>query len=242
MSRFFVNLENISENTARIYGEDARHITKVLRMTTGEKVVLCDGLGMDYEATITGADKESVSFSIENKTPTLSESPIRVTLFQGLPKSGKMELIIQKCVELGVHEIVPVKAHRSVVKLNSKDEANKLARYNRIAYEAAKQSQRGIIPRVLPFTAFKTHDFSRFDAVIVAYEEETERTLKQALSGLGSAKNIALIIGPEGGLEKDEVNHMVNCGGISVTLGKRILRTETAGMATLAMIMYGLDG
>ena len=156
MSRFFVNPENISGNTARVHGEDARHITKVLRMTTGEKVVLCDGLGMDYEATITGADKESVSFSIENKTPTLSESPIRVTLFQGLPKSGKMELIIQKCVELGVHEIVPVKAHRSVVKLNSKDEANKLTRYNRIAYEAAKQSQRGIIPQVLPFTTFKT--------------------------------------------------------------------------------------
>lgn len=242
MNRFFIEPQNINNNKAFLTGDDFRHITRVLRSCVGDKLLLCDGLGTDYEAEISTIEKDRVTFNILSFSPSKGESPLKVTLFQGLPKAGKMELIIQKCVELGIYEIVPVKADRSVVKVDAKDEKNKLCRYNRIAYEAAKQSQRGIIPKVLPFTSFKTADFSSFDAIIVAYEEETEKTLKQALSSLSDYKRIALIIGPEGGLDKDEVTHIVSCGGISVSLGTRILRTETAGMATLAMIMYGLDG
>ncbi len=242
MNRFFIDHENLINGKAFRRGDDARDITRVLRFSVGDKLLLCDGLGTDYEAEIDAVEKDSVTLSICSSIPSCGESPIKVTLFQGLPKAGKMELIIQKCVELGIYEIVPVKAARSVVKVDSKDEKNKLVRYNRIAYEAAKQAQRGIIPKVLPFSSFKTADFSGFDAIIVAYEEETEKTLKQVLASMKAAKNIALIIGPEGGLEKDEVEHIISCGGVSVTLGKRILRTETAGMATLAMIMYGLDG
>ena len=242
MNRFFTDKSNITASTAFIIGDDVRHITKVLRMRVGDKVVLCDGLGTDYDAVIENCGNDRITFSVTNTRPSENESELKITLFQGLPKAGKMELIIQKCVELGIYEIVPVKALRSVVKVSAKDESTKLTRYNRIAFEAAKQSQRGIIPRVLDFTTFEDADLSDFDAVIVAYEEEKNVTLKQALSSLSEAKRIALIIGPEGGLEEKEVASLTNRGGISVSLGKRILRTETAGMATLAMLMYGLDG
>lgn len=241
MNRFFIEKPGMNAKQATLSGDEAKHITRVLRMGVGDEVCLCDGEGMDYRAKIASCTKDSVLFDLLGGAPCETEPNIQVTLFQGLPKAGKMETIIQKCVELGVYEIVPVAAMRSVARVHEKDERNKLVRYNRIAYEAAKQSRRGVVPRVLSVTTFMDADWARFDAVIAAYEEEHENSLRGVLMKVRGAKRIALVIGPEGGLEKSEMESIVRRGGMSVSLGKRILRTETAGMAMLSMLMYELE-
>lgn len=242
MSRFFVTPDQIDGGTVKITGDDAKHIAKVLRMEKGDFLELCDGESNEYIARIELIEQGTVTLFIAGRLDAPSEPPYRVTLFQCLPKSDKMELIIQKCVELGVYEIVPIMSNRCVVKLDKKGAASKHRRYERIAYEAAKQCKRGIVPRVLEVCELSKVDFSGFDAVIVPYECETERTLKRCLKDIHDAKRIAVVIGSEGGFEKGEVEGIISKGGISVTLGKRILRTETAGMAVLAMINYEMEG
>jgi 16S rRNA (uracil1498-N3)-methyltransferase len=176
-------------------------------------------------------------------TESLTEPAHRVTLYQSLPKTGKMETIIQKCTELGVAAIAPVVSERCVVR-PEKDWENKRQRYQRVAYEAAKQSKRGVIPEVLPLKPLAACDFSQYDLVLFAYEEEREYMLKQALrtEQARTAKNIAVIIGPEGGFEESESAQLCENGAVRVSLGTRILRTETAGMAMLAMVLYELEG
>lgn len=238
MRRFFC--ENITQGTATITGDDAHHISRVLRMKAGDALSLCDGAGNEYDAVITAISQDAVSCTVGERHASEAESPVRVTLFQCLPKTGKMELIVQKCTELGVFAIVPVVSARCVVVPN-KDYDKKRERYNRVALEAAKQSRRGMIPTVLPLIELKKIDVKSFDLFLIAYEDENTFSLKQALRAAKQPATIALLIGPEGGLEESEVAQLVKAGAKSVSLGPRILRTETAGMAMLAQTLYEVE-
>lgn len=239
MNRFFVNKNLIANGTLYIVGEDLHHMVKVLRLKRGDPVELCDGLGMEYKAIIEGVTSESALLRITHSEESAAEPTYRVTLFQCLPKQDKMELIIQKCVELGVYEIVPVLSRRCIARFKDESsESKRIARYNRIAYEAAKQSKRGVVPRVSECVSLTGCDISKFDLSVVAYEEEREVTLKGVLSKNQDAGSIAVFIGPEGGFEWDEIQLLKGMGAVTVTLGNRILRTETAGMAALSMIEY----
>jgi len=241
MHRFFAENIDAAQGRAWLGGEDVKHMARVLRLGIGDEVTLCDGRGMDYLARISAISREEAGFELLSSCKCPSEPLRRVTLYQGLPKAGKLELAIQKCVELGIYSIVPVAAERSVVKLSPKEFEGKRTRYQRVALEAAKQAGRGVIPEVKGLTTYYDADFSHHDLIIIAYEEERETGLKGLLRG-SEAMDIALIIGPEGGLEPKEVEALRARGGVSVSLGRRILRTETAGMATLAMILYELEG
>lgn len=238
MSRFFTNEIAPDGSSARITGEDVRHISKVLRLRIGDVVELCDGACMEYQGKISSITPDVVTLELADAHTSPAEAEHRVTLFQGLPKAGKLETIIQKCTELGIDTVVPVEMERCVVV--AKDFSKKLERYQRVAEEAAKQSRRGMIPSVKDAVSLKKVDFSCFDTVLVPYEGEQEMTLKTALQN-GVGKRIAVIIGPEGGFEQEEVAYLQKQGGIPVTLGSRILRTETAGMAVLAQILYELE-
>ncbi len=243
MHRFFIAPEQISGQNAYIEGEDVKHITRVLRLQAGDQIVVCDGCSHEYTATIESANPNRVELRLNEKTQSLTEPAHRVTLYQSLPKTGKMETIIQKCTELGIAAIAPVVSERCVVR-PEKDWENKRQRYQRVAYEAAKQSKRGVIPKVLPLQPLADCDFSQYDLVLFAYEEEREHMLKQALrdAHVEAAENIAMIIGPEGGFEESECAYLCAKGAVRVSLGSRILRTETAGMAMLAMVLYELEG
>ncbi|NCB30892.1 MAG: 16S rRNA (uracil(1498)-N(3))-methyltransferase [Clostridia bacterium] len=241
MNRFFVEPKQIQGNTVWITGEDVKHIGKVLRLDSGDQVMVCDGTGLDYLCSIVSLDKDAIRLSILQSLACKTEPHHKVTLYQGLPKAGKMELLIQKCVELGVWAIVPVYAQRSVVKLNSKEFESKLVRYQRVAYEAAKQARRGIIPQVASLAAsYQDVDMRKHDLLLIADEDEQKTSLREALRMHGDAKDIALVIGPEGGLDRGEVAALQKKGGLCVSLGPRIMRTETAGMAALSMLLYEL--
>ena len=238
MRRFFC--DNIAGSAATIAGDDAHHISRVLRMRAGDPLSLCDGAGYEYDAVIASVSPEAVVCTLGAKRESAVESPVRVTLFQCLPKTGKMETIVQKCTELGVFAVVPVVSARCVV-LPNKDFEKKRERYNRVTLEAAKQSRRAMIPQVLPLVELKNIDPEQFDLFLVAYEEESGRTLKAALREATSPASIAVLIGPEGGLEESEVGRLTQAGAVCVSLGARILRTETAGMAMLAQILYEVE-
>jgi len=248
MSRFFVSPENIDLNSEiiTITGEDVRHIGSVLRAVPGDVLELSDGSGTDYKAVIEQIGKDCVLTKITGAGPNRTEPPISLTLFQGIPKADKMEYIIQKCIELGVKRIVPVMTARTVVKFsNSKDAALKTVRWRRIALEAAKQCDRGIIPAVEdPVRLEKALEMGgECGLKLIPYEEERNGSLKELLRQYGGAAQtnnggIGIIIGPEGGFEAEEVEMAARSGFQSVTLGPRILRTETAGLAVASIIMY----
>jgi 16S rRNA (uracil1498-N3)-methyltransferase len=238
MRRFFC--DSITTDSATITGDDAHHITRVLRMKAGDALSLCDGAGNEYDALIVSVSPEAVVCTVSNPHASEAESPVQVTLFQCLPKTGKMELIVQKCTELGVFSVVPVQSARCVV-VPGKDYDKKRERYNRVALEAAKQSRRAMVPQVVPLTELKKINVKSFDLFLVAYEDENTVSLKQALRATGVLQSIALLIGPEGGLEEGEVRQLVQAGAKSVSLGKRILRTETAGIAMLAQTLYEVE-
>lgn len=248
MRRFFIdNLQASEGDSVTIGGDEARHMLTVLRMGTGDRLILINGSGTELTAEITSVDGGTVKLTVIGEMPCAAEPVHKVTIFQCLPKAGKMELIIQKCVELGIHAIRPVYSKRCVVKPERSD--NKTVRYNRVSHEAAKQCGRASAPEVLPVMTLGSCDFSAFDLVLVAYEGEEELTLKAVLSEFKSMNvpaepKIAIVIGPEGGFEQEEVDSIMRNGknAHSVSLGKRILRTETAGMAMLAMLMYDLEG
>ena len=235
MRRFFTDKKLTVGTEIVLDGEEAKHIMTVLRMKPGDELLLINGTGREMTARILNENKGEVRLEAISDAPCPSEPLNRVTLFQCLAKSGKLELIIQKCVELGIAK------------------ESKLLRFNRVAQEAAKQSGRGRIPKVGPVQNLNECDFSGFDAVFIAYEDEEKTTLKQALrKAFGEEKgksdeggnDTAIIIGPEGGFEPTEVESVLknSPAAKSVSLGKRILRTETAGMAMLAMLMYELEG
>ena len=241
MNRFFVEKSEIAGASAAITGEDLRHMATVLRLSIGDEVALCDGEGTDYLARIEGISKSEARLSILSSAPSGTEPGARVTLFQGLPKAGKLETIIQKCVELGVYEIAPYLAKRSVVRPEKAEFEKRRGRYQKIAEEAAKQSRRGRIPEVLRLSTLDETDWGAFDAVIVPYEDERTCSLRAAIADIQKNARIALVIGPEGGFDAGEIAKLQGAGAKCVSLGKRILRTETAGMAALAMIMFGLE-
>lgn len=237
MSRFFT--DNIQGDRAVISGEDVRHIRKVLRLSSGDMVTICDGNNTEYDAEISEMSETEVVLTLSNKRESEAESIIRLTLFQGIPKSGKMETIVQKCTEIGASDFVPVLFERCV-SIPQKDYGKKLVRYNRVALEAAKQSRRGRIPNVQMYIKPDAIPVDHFDLCILAYEEERERKLKDALQDF-SGSTVGLIIGPEGGISKEEAEMLKKKGAVSVSLGSRILRTETAGMSAASNILFELD-
>lgn len=237
MHRFFTS--DIQAHTAAVRGEDVKHISRVLRLRIGDCVQLCDGQGNECDASISAIAPDAVTFETQPWRRAKGEPDVSVTLFQCLPKAGKMETIIQKCVELGACGFVPVQSERCVVVLKPPYEG-RIERWQRVSEEAAKQSRRGIVPVVALPEPLKSLDFSAFDTVLVAYENERTVSLKQALRS-GAHKTIAIVIGPEGGFSEEEIAILTTRGATSVSLGTRILRTETAGMAMLAQIMYEVE-
>lgn len=239
--RFFVAPEKIEGDTIEITGEDVRHIVKVLRLKNGDEVIIADGTGQEYYGKLAAAKKERVTVKVERKAFAASEPPVKVTLLQGIPKGDKMELIVQKCTELGIFRIVPVAAARTIVQLSPEKARNRVERWQRVAEEAAKQSQRAIIPCVEEVRTVEAA-ISKFGQglMLVPWEEERSRTMKEVLQQHGQAKDVTLLIGPEGGLEASEVELAMSQNAVPVTLGPRILRTETAGWAALTMILYEL--
>lgn len=243
MPRFFIDPSfiNIENNTVIISGNEYKHITKVLRMGVNDPVELCDSKGTVYQCVIDRINADHLQAGILSSRKEDTEPSVKVTLFQAVPKSDKMELIIQKCVELGITEIVPVFTERVIVKVNSEqDRKKKLERWNKIAYEAAKQSGRGKIPVVKEFLAFgqALESLDGYDLKLIPYEMETEASIGHVLKKNNHVKNIAYCIGPEGGFTFKEIAAARDAGVEPITLGKRILRTETCGFAVLTIIMY----
>lgn len=244
MPRFFVEPENIKDNIITLYGDDAGHISRVLRSEKGEILTVCDGTGMDYQAEITDISDKEIKLEIKESTFTVSEPSVKITLYQGLPKGDKMELIIQKCVELGVSKIVPVNNERCIVKLDSKKAHKKTERWQKISESAAKQSGRGIIPEIGEVISFKNavQEAAKDDKAAIFYELEEEGGLKAFLErDRDNCKTISIFVGPEGGFSVEEVQTALDAGFSSLTLGKRILRTETAGLCAVANILFYLD-
>lgn len=241
MPKFFVNSENINDHIITLEGENARHIASVLRAKTGDSITVCDGLGRDYECVIEEINKKSVIAKITDIFTNDNEPSIKITLYQGLPKADKMELVIQKCIEIGVDRIVPVKTEHAVVKLEGKED-KKLQRWNKIAESAAKQCGRGKIPKVDSLMSFKEaiNEATSLDGAIIPYEKEKENTIKNFAKEF-KGKSIGVFIGPEGGFSEEEIKFAFEKGVKAITLGKRILRTETAGLVTSVILLYELE-
>lgn len=251
MYHFFVEPSRISGKNVIITGEDVNHIKNVVRLKAGDEISVSNGIdGRDYRCGIEEITDTEVVCKLRFIKEDGVELPSRVYLFQGLPKGDKMELIIQKMVELGVHEIIPVAMKRCVVKLDDKKAKAKTARWQGISEAAAKQSRRAVVPKVREVMSYQQAlEYIRdMDVKIVPYEMEDilenssgmEGT-KKLISGLAAGQTIAVLIGPEGGFEEGEIQAAVGAGMKPVTLGRRILRTETAGMTVMAWIMYQLE-
>ena len=252
MSKFFVKTEQINNNDIVIIGDDVNHIINVLRMKTADEIQICNqDTGDNYNAEIVNYSKNEVECKIISRINETTESNVHITLFQGIPKFEKMELIIQKNTEVGIKSIVPVIMERTVVKLDEKIASKKLERWQKIAVIAAKQSMRDIIPQIGNITKLKDIDTTEFDAVLVAYENEEHNMLKTELQKLerkiksnNSSEqqyNIAIVIGPEGGISEKELVMLAEKNAKFVSLGKRILRTETAGVVMAGNIIYELE-
>ncbi len=249
MYHFYTERSNISADRIVLTGEDVNHIRNVLRMKPGEELIICDGEGTDHYCRIAGFDGGNVEADIIESFGSRSELETKIYLFQGMPKKDKMELIIQKAVELGVYEIVPVMTRRVIVKLDdAKKEARKLERWQAIAESAAKQSGRGIIPKVTEVMDLNhAMEYAKtLDADLIPYEnaDSSECGMENSraiIRGLHGKRSVGIFIGPEGGFEESEIEQAVNAGCKCISLGRRILRTETAGLAILSVIMFELD-
>ena len=241
MPKFFFHKNDISLGQVQLFGDDEKHIKTVLRAREVEELTRCDGEGRDYQCRIVSLER-GVLLDILSKEVCETEPKTKITLYQGLPKADKMELIIQKCVELGVDRIVAVSTERAIVKLDKK-ESKKLERWQKIAEAAAKQSGRGKIPeigqQVLKFKE-AVAEAKELDGAIIPYEKEQETGIRQFVQGF-RGESIGVFIGPEGGFAEEEIALAQENGITPITLGKRILRTETAGMTTAAILLYELD-
>ena len=243
MYHFFVSEEQINGENAYIEGSDVNHIANVLRMKPGEELLISVKGDWDYLCKIVDIETDRVNLKVLESMEQ-RELPVNITLLQGIPKSDKLEMIIQKAVELGVSEIIPVKTKRVVVKIEEKKQASKVNRWNAIAESAAKQSKRSIIPKVSgPMSIDNALEIVKdFGVKLIPYEnaDGIDKTRK-ILDSMDKTKDIAVFIGPEGGFEESEVERIKNSGFEVITLGKRILRTETAGLALLSNIMIRLE-
>jgi len=245
MPRFFVKTDQIKEKEIIIIGEDVKHIKNVLRKQIGDKLEICNAeTGKMYKCEIKELKEQEIINNIVEETANI-ESKIKVDIYQGLPKADKMELIIQKSIELGANAIIPVEMKRCVVKLDSKSESKKIERWQKIAESAAKQSGRDTVPEIRRL--IRVEDLIKlkdeYDAIILCYENEKENYIKNELIKLKDKQKlrIAIVIGPEGGLEEKEVEYLNQNGAKVVTLGNRILRTETVALNLLSIIMYELE-
>ena len=245
MYQFFVEPTQIQDKKIIITGKDFNHIKNVLRMKPGEELSVSNGIdGKEYRGIIEEFSEDEVICTLAFVKEDGVELPSKVYLYQGLPKADKMELIIQKAVELGVYEIIPVATKRAVVKLDEKKSKSKIARWQAISEAAAKQSKRAIVPNVAEVLSFKEalKDCQKADIKMIPYElaEGMDRT-KEIISSLKPGQDVAIFIGPEGGFDDGEIENAIETGVVPVTLGKRILRTETAGFTILSWIMYQLE-
>lgn len=244
MYRFYIEPSQKQGDTIEITGDDVNHIKNVLRMKNGEQFVLCDGAGTDYLCELAGSRERNLVAAVLEERKSDTELPVRLVLFQGLPKKDKMELIIQKAVELGAAEIVPVVTKRTIVKTDGGKEEKKLTRWQAIAESAAKQSGRGVIPEVRPVHTWKEAlaSMADFDYNVILYENaEGMKPTADCLKQAGKKSSIGIFVGPEGGFTEEEVAQTVEHGADCLSLGKRILRTETAGLAMLSMLMLSVE-
>ena len=251
MYHFFVEPDQISDKSVIITGEDVNHIKNVIRLKVGDEISISNGIdGRDYRCGIASMTDTEILCELRFIKEDGVELPSKVYLFQGLPKGDKMEFIIQKLVELGVFEIIPVAMKRCVVKLDDKKAKSKIVRWQSISEAAAKQSKRGVVPQIHDVMSFQTAlEYAQtMDVKLVPYE--MEETLdgasgmagtKKIIEGLKPGQSVAVFIGPEGGFEESEIQAAIDAGMKPITLGKRILRTETAGMTVMSWLMYQLE-
>lgn len=251
MYHFFVDPAQISEKTVIITGDDVNHIKNVIRLKPGDEISISNGIdGRDYRCGISSISDTEVLCELRFIKEDGVELPAKVYLFQGLPKGDKMEFIIQKMVELGVYEIIPVAMKRCVVKLDDKKAKNKITRWQSISEAAAKQSKRGVVPQITDVMTYKQAlEYAKdMECKLVPYEMEGSledatgmKGTKALIESIKPGERVAIFIGPEGGFEEQEIQAAKEMGMRPVTLGKRILRTETAGMTAMAWIMYQLE-
>lgn len=244
MYHFFAEHENIHDTYIDIVGSDVNHIKNVLRLKEGDELLISSGDNVDYSCIISSISDECIKASITGIDETGNELPSKIYLFQGLPKADKMELIIQKAVELGAYAIVPVSMKRSVVKLDAKKAKSKVERWNLIALSAAKQSKRSIQPNVYDVCTFDeaVKMAKELDILLLPYEcaDGMEKT-REIVGKIKPGQSIGIFIGPEGGFDRQELDVAKEAGCEIITLGNRILRTETAGMMLLSVLMYNME-
>ncbi|MGN0335615.1 MAG: 16S rRNA (uracil(1498)-N(3))-methyltransferase [Lachnospiraceae bacterium] len=244
MSHFFITSGQASSDTLTIVGDDVNHMKNVLRMRSGEAFTAADENGVFYHCEVDTLDKQEVTAKILWKEQGTSELASKIYLFQGLPKSDKMEMIIQKAVELGVYQVIPVATKRTIVKLDAKKEAAKIKRWQSISEGAAKQSGRMIVPEISQVMSFaQAVEYGRqLDICVIPYEcARGMDGTREVFSKIERGMSVGIYIGPEGGFEESEVELAGEAGAVPVTLGRRILRTETAGLTTLSILMYLLE-
>ncbi|MCI8321415.1 MAG: 16S rRNA (uracil(1498)-N(3))-methyltransferase [Dorea sp.] len=246
MQHFFVPPSQAGETEIKITGSDVNHMKNVLRMKPGEEVSVSDGNNCRYLCRIKeyADDGEEAVLTIVNRQENDTELSSKIYLFQGLPKQEKMELIVQKAVELGVYQIIPVAMKRCVVRLDEKKAQKKTKRWQEISKSAAKQAGRGIVPEVRNVSAWKEALWAarELDVLLLPYElAKGMAETKEILASIRPGSSIGIFIGPEGGFEKEEVEEAMAAGARPVTLGRRILRTETAGITTLSVLMFQLE-
>jgi len=243
MPRFFVNKNNIEENRIVINGSDAHHIARSLRMAEGDEAIICDGEGSEYRCILSRIRDEECECKIIEAIDSGSESPIGITLCMAYPKGDKLETIIQKAVELGCDRIIPFESSRCIKRPKAEKAEKQTARLQRIAEEAAKQCGRARIPEVVSPLSFKQMltETKQSELALLCYENEDGKTIKDVLKNSGEVKTVSIIVGAEGGFSPDEVTEASDAGCLSVSLGRRILRCETAPLFALAAICYELE-
>ena len=246
MYQFFVEPQQIhvADKSVTITGNDVNHIKNVLRMRQGETILISAGDNLEYTCLVSEMEAEEVIADISYVQEVGMELPSKIYLFQGLPKADKMELIIQKAVELGAYSVVPVSTRRCVVKLDNKKAEKKVSRWQQIAESAAKQSKRMLVPEVHSVMTFKEALVyaKELDVLLIPYElAKGMKETKELIRSIEPGKSIGVFIGPEGGFEEQEVADAMEAGAKPITLGHRILRTETAGLAVLSVLMFQLE-
>lgn len=252
MQRYFIEANQFTDTSVMIMGDDARHLTKVLRVVPGYQLIVSDGAARDVLAEVETIQKDQITARIIEQLPRDHEPDLDVVIAQSLPKADKLEMVIQKCTEIGAAAFYPFTSERTVVQYDSKKEVKKLERWNKIAKEAAEQAGRNIVPQVHAPVSMKEllASSGSFDQLYVCYEKGQDQSLKDLLQQLkkeSSARQtdqklkIMLIIGPEGGFSEDEISRAEEAGCKTVGLGKRILRTETAPIAALSCVLYEFD-
>lgn len=243
MQRYFVPIDQFSDAIVNITGDDAHHIQQVMRAKIGDKLICSDGIDREAIVEIVRFEPKLVSAKIVEPLTMNNEAAIDVWIAQSLPKADKMETVIQRCTEIGAARFIPFTSQRTIVKYNEKKEGRRLERWHKIAKEAAEQSHRNRIPTIEAPRSWKellklVPDVS---VAFICYEQEEERTFKAILKQSASLQRVLLIVGPEGGFTADEVNEAREAGCHAISLGRRILRTETAAMAALTCILYEYD-